>query len=82
VREVLVDCQMMSLVDATGANALIDLSEELRDKGIRVSLARVLDPVRERLRRTGVEQALGKYQFHDTLTDGVKSFEEHEGLPS
>ena len=77
VREVLVDCHTMNLIDTTGANALIGLSEELREKGIRLSLARVRDHVREHMRQTGVEQALGVDRIYDTLTDGVRAFVEH-----
>jgi MFS superfamily sulfate permease-like transporter len=79
IREVLVDCYTINLIDATGANALIGLSEELRAKGIRLSLARARDAVRERLRRTGVEKTLGENRIYDTVTDGVKAFEEQGG---
>jgi MFS superfamily sulfate permease-like transporter len=78
VREVLIDCEMISLVDTTGASALIDLIEELGEQEIRISLARVRDDVRQRMRLSGVEKALGEQQFHDTLTHGVTAFQEHE----
>jgi MFS superfamily sulfate permease-like transporter len=77
IREVLIDCEMMSLVDTTGAKTLIDLAEELREQDIQVSLARVRDDVRARMRRNGVEKVLGEDRFHDTLTHGVMAFEEH-----
>ena len=67
----------MNLIDMTGASALIGLSEELLGKGVRLSLARVRDAVRTRMRRTGVEKALGEDWIYDTVTDGVKAFEEH-----
>jgi SulP family sulfate permease len=81
VREVLIDCETMNLIDTTGASALIGLAEELREKGVRISLARAREDVRERMRRYGVEKALGEDRIRDTLTDGVKAFEEHEGQP-
>ena len=77
VREVLVDCQSMNLIDTTGASALIRLSEELGGKGVRLSLARVRDHVRESMRKTGVEKTLGEDWIYDTVTDGVKAFEEN-----
>jgi MFS superfamily sulfate permease-like transporter len=79
VHEVLVDCEAMNLLDTTGAPALIELVEELRDKGVGVSLARVRDPIRERMRLTGVEKTLGEDRIYDTITEGVKGFEEHAG---
>ena len=74
VREVLIDCRPINLIDTTGAGALIGLSEELRANGVRLSLAGARDAIRERVRRTGVEQAIGEERTYDTVTDGVKAF--------
>ena len=82
VLEVLVDCHPMSLIDTTGAGALIGLAEELRGMGVGLSLARTRDDVRERMRRTGVEEALGKDRIYDTVSAGVRAFEEQRSEPS
>jgi SulP family sulfate permease len=82
VREVLVDCHPMNLIDTTGASAIVGLFAELRGKGVRLSLARARDPVRERMRRTGVEKALGEDRIYDTVMEGVKAFEERSGAPA
>jgi SulP family sulfate permease len=76
VRQVLVDCYTMNLIDTTGASSLLRLSQELHEKGVRLSLARVLDPLREKMRATGVEKALGEDRIYETITDGVRAFEE------
>jgi MFS superfamily sulfate permease-like transporter len=81
VREVLIDCETMTLIDTTGASALIGLSRELHDSGIRLSLARARDSVRERMRRAGVDKALGMDCIHDTIRDGVRSFLERGNQP-
>jgi SulP family sulfate permease len=78
VREVLIDCEAMSLIDKTGASALIDVYTELGEKGITVSLARARYDVRERIRRTGIEEAIGEDRIYDTITEGVKAFEENQ----
>jgi MFS superfamily sulfate permease-like transporter len=80
VREVLIDCRPVNLIDTTGAGALISLTEELRAKGVRLSLTRVRDALRERMRRTGVESALGEDRIYDTVTEGVKAFKKR-GAP-
>jgi anti-anti-sigma regulatory factor len=72
----------MNLLDTTGANALIDLAEELRGQGIRLSLARIRDPVKEAMQRNGVDKAIGEDRIYDTLTAGVKASEERGGQPS
>jgi high affinity sulfate transporter 1 len=79
VREVLIDCQTMNLVDTTGASALLTLSEELAPKGIRLSLARARAPVEDRLRQTGVAEVLADGRVHHTITEGVEAFEAREG---
>jgi SulP family sulfate permease len=79
VCEVLIDCQTMNMIDTTGASSLIELSEELREQGVRLSLARVPDSLTERMRRAGVESALGEDRIYSTVTDGVEAFQEHEG---
>jgi MFS superfamily sulfate permease-like transporter len=82
VCKVLVDCHTMNLLDTTGASALIDLAEELRGQGIRLSLARIRDPVKEAMQRNGVDKAIGEDRIYDTLTAGVKASEERGGQPS
>ncbi len=81
VREILVDCETMNLLDTTGAAALIELAEELRDKGVSVSLARARDPIVKRMRLNGVDKVLGEDRIYDTVADGVKAFEERGGQP-
>ena len=78
VREVLIDCEMIGLVDTPGINALIDLIKELRAQDIRVSLARVRGDAIEPMRSSGVEEALGENRIHDALTDGVMAFQESQ----
>ena len=58
------------------ANALIGLIEELGEQEIQVSLARVRDGVRARMRSDGVEKAVGASRIHDTLSHGVMAFTE------
>ena len=74
VREVLVDCSTMNLIDTTAASMIVGLCEELRGQGICLSLARVRDPVRQRIRATGVEEAIGEERIYDTLAEGVNAF--------
>ncbi len=79
VREVLVDCEAMNLLDTTGAHALIELAEELRAKGIQISLARVRDPIKDRLRLNDVNKSLGEGRVFDTLADGLAAFQRERG---
>ena len=65
----------LNLLDTTGAAALTELCDELRGQNIRLSLARVRDPVRERMRRIGVESTVGEERIFETIGDGVNAFQ-------
>ena len=74
VREVLMDCEAIDLVDTTAAEVLVKLRAELAGGNIRLCLARVRDSVREMLQRMGVEAAIGADHFYDSITQGVQAF--------
>lgn len=74
VREVLMDCEAIDLVDTTAAEVLVKLRAELAGENIRLCLARVRDSVREMLQRMGVEAAIGADHFYDSITQGVQAF--------
>ena len=77
VKAVLMDAETINVVDTTAGDMLIKLQEELASKNIRFGLSRVRDPVREFLRRQGVETALGEDNFYDSITDGVEAFRQY-----
>ena len=74
VREVLMDAEPINFVDTTAGDMLIRLHAELASRNIGFGLSRVRDPVRELLRRQGVEAALGAENFYDSITEGVDAF--------
>jgi sulfate permease, SulP family len=62
-RWVVFDAEGMSHVDAAGLAALEDLSDSLRGEGIGLAFARLKQPMRERLRRTQLEQRIGEHLY-------------------
>ena len=74
VRAVLMDAEPINFVDTTAGDMLIKLHAELASRNIGFGLSRVRDPVRELLRRQGVEEALGAENFYDSITEGVDAF--------
>jgi high affinity sulfate transporter 1 len=78
VRQVLFDASAVSFVDTSGGDALLRLIENLKDKGVSVAFARVRDPVRARLQKADVVDAVGAAAFHDRVTDGVSAFLGHD----
>jgi high affinity sulfate transporter 1 len=74
VREVLIDGSAVTFSDASGREALLGLIGELKEQGIAVSFARVRDPVRAYLQKSGIVDAVGSAAFYDRLTNGVRAF--------
>jgi high affinity sulfate transporter 1 len=74
VRQVLIDGSSVTFTDASGREALLGLIGELKEQGIAVSFARVRDPVRAYLQKSGIVDAVGPAAFYDRLTDGVHAF--------
>jgi high affinity sulfate transporter 1 len=77
-KHVLVDAEAVNLIDITACDALLSLIKELQGQGITFAFARVRDEVRERLRLGGVEAAVGANNFHERLTDGVRTWQQRE----
>jgi hypothetical protein len=48
---------------------------ELQEQGVGLAFARVGDGVRERMRRGGIEAAVGPNSFYERVTDGVRAWQ-------
>jgi high affinity sulfate transporter 1 len=81
VREVLMDCETINLVDTTAADMIVKLRAELAGEDITLCLARVRDSVREMLRLMGVEAAIGADHIYDSVTQGVQAFTRRYRMP-
>jgi high affinity sulfate transporter 1 len=77
-KQVLVDASAITIVDSSASDVLKRLIRSLAGEGISVAFARVRDPVRDRLQRAGIVDAVGAASFHDRLTDGVQAFLGHD----
>ena len=82
VQEVLVNAETMNNMDTTGADQLVTLREELERDGIKLAFSKVKDPVREMMRRTGAEEAIGKENFYGSVDEGVRAFLNRENNES
>jgi MFS superfamily sulfate permease-like transporter len=75
---VIVDAEAVNLIDVSACDALLNIIQELQSQGITFAFARVRDKVRERLRRGGVEAAVGSNNFYDRVTDGLRAWQQQE----
>ena len=74
VKTVLIDAEAMNDIDITGADCLITLNTELNRKDIVMFLTHVRDPLRDKMHRMGVVDAIGSGHIYETTRDGVDSF--------
>jgi MFS superfamily sulfate permease-like transporter len=77
---VLLDADSVDFMDTSACDALLNSIKELQSQGITFAFARVRDDVRERMRLGGVEAAVGPANFHERVTDGVRAWQQQEGL--
>ena len=82
VRRVLVDADSVNFIDTTACDALLSTITEMQSRGITFAFARVRDPVRDRMRLCGIEDAVGSASFHERVTDGVRAWQDHGSTAS
>jgi sulfate permease, SulP family len=80
VKQVLLDVDSVSFIDTSACDALLGAIKELQSHGITFAFARVRDSVREQMRLSGLEAAIGSTNFHERVTDGVRAWQRREGI--
>jgi high affinity sulfate transporter 1 len=76
VKRVLLDCASVDFIDVSAGDELLGLIKELQKSGIAVALVRVRDAVRDDMRRAGIEAAVGRANFFERTTDGVRAWQQ------
>ena len=74
VKEVLIHLSATSDLDAPGADMLIELHKELRNRNLRFMLTRVITPVRLMLERAGVMKEISPEDIFIEPTDAVLDY--------
>jgi MFS superfamily sulfate permease-like transporter len=79
VRWVVVAAEPITDIDTTAADILRDLLDELRQEGVTLAFAELKGPVKDRLRRYGLFDAVGPDRFYPTLGTAVDGYIEDTG---
>jgi high affinity sulfate transporter 1 len=74
VQRLLINAETMNDIDTTGTDQLTHLYESLEQDGIDLAFAKVKDPVRDRMRRSGAEEVIGADNFHTSVSEGVRAY--------
>jgi len=72
----LLDATAIADIDSTAIEALMQVYEELREKGITLGIARANRPMRETMKLTGLEDHIGVDNFYPSVRTGVEAFRE------
>lgn len=74
VKAVLADFEAVYDLDMTAAEMLRELVSEMAGEGVELLFARVKTPVRDVMRRFGIEDAVGVDHFHTSVFAGVNDY--------
>jgi MFS superfamily sulfate permease-like transporter len=80
VRWVVVAAEPITDVDTTAGEILQTLNDELEAQGVELAFAECKDPVRDRLRRYGVEDLIGADRFFPTIGVAVSTYLRETGV--
>jgi MFS superfamily sulfate permease-like transporter len=78
---VLVAAEPVTDVDITAAEMLVDLDEELNANGIHLVFAEMKDPVKDKIVRYGLLEAIDSQHFFPTIKTAIKAFRTETGTP-
>ena len=75
VRWLVVAAEPVTSVDVTAADALSELNEALRDRGVKLAFAELKDPVKDKLKRFGIFDQFGGEFFFATVGAAVDTYQ-------
>ncbi len=74
VKRVIVTAEPVTSVDVTASDALVELVEALRARGIELCFAELKDRVKDKLARFGSLAVLGEENFFETINSAVDAY--------
>ena len=69
----IVDAESMYDIDSSGAQVLLELLDDLDERGIGLVFARVRTELRDELRNSGLEQRVGAERIYLEVDDAVEA---------
>ena len=78
-RRVLLDAGSVNRIDTSACDELRRVIEELGNQGITFGFARVRDQLRGPMRLAGIEAVVGRANFYERVTDGVRAWQRQAG---
>jgi SulP family sulfate permease len=79
LRAFILDASAINYIDSTGIHALEKVCKSLKEKNISLMIAAAIGPVRDKLKRTGLTEKIGKENFFFDIDDAVRYCHEKSG---
>lgn len=73
IKEIIIDAGPVSHMDATAADGLHDILDELNQRGVRLVLCDIIGPVRDTMKQTGLTKVIGKKNLFLSLSEAVEN---------
>jgi high affinity sulfate transporter 1 len=80
IRALVLDLEATNQMDVTSADALADLLHTLRRRAVDLYLVRVMWPVRQALKRSGLMAEIGEDHLWHSISQGVREARQAHGL--
>jgi len=74
IRLLILDLSAAPYVDVAGSKMLLQVSNQLQKKGVRLKIVEALSSVREILRKQGMEEVIGRISRRVFINDAVQEF--------
>lgn len=78
LKVVILDASAINQVDSTGIHTLKDLIKDLRSENIEFAFASVIGPVRDQLKKCGIQEMMGESNFFFDVGDALQYFKQKD----
>lgn len=75
---IILDASAISSIDSTGIHAMEETISNVREKGVRFFIAGAIGPVRDKLKKSGIQEVMGQENFFFDVDDAVSYYKEKD----
>lgn len=79
---IILDASAINSIDSTGVHMLTDLIQDLQQNEVELFIASAIGPVRDKLKKSGVVEKMGKNTFFFDVDEALKYHQSSSGLES
>lgn len=73
---IILDASAISSIDSTGIHALEEMISSVRERGVKFFIAGAIGPVRDKLKKSGIQKVMGEKNFFFDVDDAVSYYKD------